>query len=221
MIRATPTVVIGAVAVLAVALAWVAVRADPGAFRPYFGALPPVLVVAGVAILAVPVLGFLDERGWDLWSDARWGWLLVGAGALVLVVVAIVADLVLRYPEDMNVASPAALTFYPVIALVVEVVLHALPLAVLVALFGSPDSAAEARFWVFAAAIALIEAGLQAAFAESMGTAVFSGVHLAVIGVFQVFLFRRFGFVPMLGFRLVYYAGWHLVWGAVRLRLLF
>ena len=49
----------------------------------------------------------------------------------------------------------------------------------------------------------------------------FSAAHLMVFGVAQVWMFWRFGFVWMLGFRLAYYALWHLAWGALRLELLF
>lgn len=34
-------------------------------------------------------------------------------------------------------------------------------------------------------------------------------------------LFKRYDFVTMYTFRLVYYLLWHIVWGVIRLRLLF
>lgn len=37
----------------------------------------------------------------------------------------------------------------------------------------------------------------------------------------QLHVFRRFDFVSMLSLRLVYYVYWHLIWGAIRLRVLF
>ena len=206
--------------VIATVLAIVASRAESGSFDPYFGPVPPWTAVVGVSLLAFPVLRGLADRGWDLWGGDRSEWLLIAAAALVLAAVAIVADLVVRFPENMNVPAPASLAFYPTIAWVVEVVLHAVPLLALIVVFGSPDSTADIRFWAMAAAVAAIEAGLQASYATTLGTAVFSGVHLLVVGIVQVYLFRRVGFFPMLGFRLVYYAVWHLAWGAARLRLL-
>ena len=50
---------------------------------------------------------------------------------------------------------------------------------------------------------------------------VFSALHLVVFGVAQVWVFWRFGFVWMLGFRLFHYALWHVAWGVARLPLLF
>ncbi len=113
-----------------------------------------------------------------------------------------------------------ALRFYPAIAVVVEVALHAVPIAVLVMLLGMPTGL-DATFWRIAIPAALLEAVLQAGFATSLGTAVFSAVHLVVFGVAQVWVFWRFGFVWMLGFRLAYYALWHVAWGVARLQLLF
>jgi hypothetical protein len=34
-------------------------------------------------------------------------------------------------------------------------------------------------------------------------------------------LLRRFGYVPMVAFRLFYYLAWHVLWGQARLGLLF
>ncbi len=69
--------------------------------------------------------------------------------------------------------------------------------------------------------MAVIEAALQAVFATSVGTSVFSAVQLVVFGLVQVWVFWRFGFVWMRTFRLAYYVLWHLAWGAARLQLLF
>ena len=49
----------------------------------------------------------------------------------------------------------------------------------------------------------------------------FSGLQLLAFGLVQLYVFRRFGFIPMFVFRLAYYARWHVGWGALRLRLLF
>ena len=139
---------------------------------------------------------------------------------LINVLSAIAADLVLRFAEDTNVALPDALRFYPAIAVFVESALHIVPIAVLVSFFGMPTGL-DATFWRIAIPVALVEAVLQAVYAPSIGTSVFSAVHLMVFGVAQVWMFWRFGFVWMLTFRLAYYSLWHLAWGAARLELLF
>ena len=133
---------------------------------------------------------------------------------------AIAADLLLRFDEDMNVAMPDALRFYPAIAVLVEIALHLVPIAVLVGLLGAP-TAIDITFWRIAVPVALVEAVLQAVYATSLGTSLFAAAQLLVFGVVQVWVFWRFGFVWMLGFRLAYYAAWHVAWGVVRLELLF
>jgi uncharacterized membrane protein len=212
---------IGAVGAIAAGLTLAVVRSSPDAFDRYLGGLPPVAGVLGVSALAFPVLRHLDSRGWALTDWSRTAWTFVAAGAILFGLVAIIADVALRFPEDLNLPTPEALAFYPVIAWAVEIVLHALPVALLISLLGSPESVSEGRFWVIAISVALIEAVLQAVFATSAATAAFSAIHLLAIGVFQVYLFRRFGFVPMVGWRLAYYSIWHVVWGAARLPLLF
>jgi len=196
---------------------------DRSVFERYFGALNPVGVITGASMVGVIAIVWLQQH-----SAFR----MVGPGSAsgavtiiawvvpVMVVVAIVADFVLRFAKDANVALPDALRFYPAIAVFVEIVLHAVPVAVLVAVLGSP-AGLDATFWRIAVPVALLEAILQAAYATSIGTAVFSAAHLTVFGLVQVWLFWRFGFVWMLGFRLAYYSLWHVAWAAARLELLF
>ena len=121
----------------------------------------------------------------------------------------------------MNVPTPDALLFYPAIGLLVEVCLHAVPLAVLVALFARSGIKNDRTFWLMAIAVATLEAGFQLGAATTLPTAAFSGIQLLTFGLVQLYVFRRFGFMSMYTFRLAYYFMWHIVWGAVRLHWLF
>jgi hypothetical protein len=215
-----PFVVISAVAV---ALTLWQVQVDRSVFEPFFGAMNPIGVMTGAAVVGLVAMAYLQQTsdfavvGPGPWKDAvsRIAWMVP-----VLAAAAIGADLVLRYAEDTNVAMPDALRFYPAIAVFVEIALHAVPIAVLVAIFG-PPTGFDGTFWRIAIPVAVIEAVLQAVYAESIGTAVFSAVHLMVFGVAQVWMFWRFGFVWMLAFRILYYSLWHIAWGVARLELLF
>ncbi len=212
-----------AISVVAVGLTVWQVQVDRSVFDRFLGPLNPTAVMVGASLAGLLALASL-QRGSDF--------AVLGPGAAIdaattiarvvplLASAAVVADLVFRFPEDTNVEMPDALRFYPAIAVFVEMVLHAVPIAVLVAAFGMPTGL-DGSFWRIAVPVAAIEAVLQAAYATSVGTAVFSAVQLTVFGVVQVWMFWRFGFVWMLGFRLVYYALWHLAWGAARLELLF
>ena len=76
----------------------------------------------------------------------------------------------------------------------------------------------DASFWRIAIPVALIESIVQAVYATSISTSVYSAVHLMVFGVVQVWIFWRFGFMWMLGFRLAYHFLWHVAWGVARLK---
>ena len=209
--------------IVAVALTAWQVQVDRSVFEPFFGAMHPIAVMTGVALVGVIAMAYLQGTsgfavlGPGAWRDAA---SILAWAVPLLAAAAIGSDLVFRYDEDLNVAMPDALRFYPAIAVFVEIALHVVPVAVLVAMLGMPTGF-DATFWRIAVPVALIEAVAQALYATSIGTSVFSAVHLMVFGVAQVSIFWRFGFIWMLGFRLVYYSLWHLAWGAARLELLF
>lgn len=211
------------ISVVAVALTAWQVHVDRSVFQRVFGSMNPIGVMTGAAIAGFLAMAYLEQTsdlavfGPGRWSDAV---STIAWSVPLLAAVAVGADIVLRYAEDTNVAMPDAVRFYPAIAVFVEIALHTVPIAVLVAVLGMP-SGFDVTFWRIAVPVALIEAVLQAVYAESIGTSVFSALHLMVFGVAQVWMFWRFGFVWMLGFRLVYYALWHVAWGAARLELLF
>jgi len=46
-------------------------------------------------------------------------------------------------------------------------------------------------------------------------------VHVFVINIIGLLLFRRHGFIMMYLFRLMYYFLWHILWGHLRLSILF
>lgn len=212
-----------AIIVVAVALTAWQTRIDRSVFEDYFGSANPMIVMVGAAAAGAVAIAYLQGSS-DLAiagpGGARDAASIVARTVPLLAMVAIGADLVLRFDEDTNVALPDALRFYPAIAVVVELVLHAVPIAVLVAILGAPTGL-DATLWRIAIPVALIEAVVQAVYATSIGTSVFSAMHLMVFGVAQVWMFWRFGFIWMLGFRLAYYSLWHVLWGSARLELMF
>jgi hypothetical protein len=212
-----------ATSIVAVALTVWQVRVDRSVFEPFFGVFDPIGVMTGVAVVGVITMAHLQATsdfavlGPGAWSDVV---PVVARAAPLLAAAAIGADLVFRFAEATNVAMPDALRFYPAIAVFVEIALHVVPIAILVAILGMPTGF-DATFWRIAIPVALVEAIVQAVYATSTSTSVFSAAHLMVFGVVEVWIFWRFGFTSMLGFRLAYYFLWHVVWGVARLELLF
>jgi hypothetical protein len=56
--------------------------------------------------------------------------------------------------------------------------------------------------------------------ASAWGTT-YTWIHVYAVACMQLYVFRRFDFVSMYCFRLLYYAYWHVFWGVVRLDVLY
>jgi hypothetical protein len=194
------------------------------AYERVLGTLPPVLAVAGAGIVGLGALASLEARGyWRRPGRARTvrGLVVATAGCLPFAALAIGADVLAGYPRDTNAAWPDAWLYYPSIAVVAESMLHLLPLAALAWLTGYRS--AGHGFDRPTVALALAVAAVEPAVQVMLGTALpgFTLLHVYAIGVFELLLLRRYGYLPMLWFRVSYYLLWHVLWGAARLPLLF
>jgi hypothetical protein len=123
--------------------------------------------------------------------------------------------------EVTNVPAPWSLLFYPSIALVVEVVFHMAPLALLVVSLRSIAPAYTDRAaWACILLVSLLEPIYQLRYSladQSLSwLEAYIWAHVWGINLVQLFLFRRFGFASMYGMRLAYYFLWHIVWGYMR-----
>jgi hypothetical protein len=203
--------------------ATLAARGSPGLER-FIGPLPGPAVVAAAGVAGLGALALLEHRGF--WRcGTRAGMLrgvgLAGVAAPPLAAVAIGVDIAVGFPSDTNVAWPQAWVVYPVIAVVAETALHLLPLAGLVWLTRSQfdDLRLTERTWALVLSAAAVEPVAQAV----LGSALLPFVvpHVFAIGVVQMILLRRWGYVPMAAFRLFYYLVWHVLWGHARLELRF
>jgi hypothetical protein len=200
----------------------------PSAFRPYFGNLDPILATAVAVAVAAGSLAYLTSRGGFAFSAPAKrveGRRVAATVATLFAVVTIAVDLAGGFPEDINVRLPEALLFYPVMAFVVEAVFHLAPLALLLLTLVS-GLGKEARGRVMAgcvAAVVVLEPAFQvwASGLDALWVNGFLAVHLLAFNAVQLWLFRRYDFLTMYAFRLVYYLHWHIVWGYLRLHVLF
>jgi hypothetical protein len=201
------------------------------AFAPYFGPLHPLVAVPIVVIPGGVALLFLRSGGWfeirRVGASAAEGLRVAAAVAGVLTIPVIVVDVLGGFPPGINVQLPGALVFYPVIGLVAEMVFHVLPLALLLGTLGTllRSRLGEAKtVWVAMLLASAIEPVFQvvAARGESPTWAVtYVGLHLTAFNLLALAIFRRYDFLTLYAFRVVYYLGWHILWGWARLRLLF
>ena len=198
-------------------------------FQRYFGAVDPRLAMTVVSVAGFAALVFLQSRGWfQIYAPgrSRQGVLLAAALATLLAIPVIFVDVAVGFPRDMNVPVPGSLLFYPAMGYVVEVVFHLLPIVVLMLLSGLVTRLdVRHRVWLCLGIVALLEPALQVAYAiadrSASGLVAYVALHLLAFNVLELYLFRRFDFVAMYSFRLVYYLYWHVIWGYWRLQWLF
>ncbi len=197
-------------------------------FRRFFGETNAILVVVGASLVGAAALWNLQANfGFTILKGRTTlrGMALAVVLATLLAVAIVVADFFIRYPENMNVPVPQALLFYPSVGFVAEILFHVLPLTLLLLamnLFvGQLDQ--ERIIWLGILLVAALEPTFQVLFERRPLTwgAAYTWVHVFAIAFLQLYVFRRFDFVAMYAFRLFYYAYWHILWGVIRLRVLF
>lgn len=198
-------------------------------YKPFIGDLNPVLTVIAISILGGVLLTYLLARGWFAVFAVQNlpGWAVAAGLGVVLALVMIFIDSRVILPPDINRPYPNALLFYPTIGFVVEIVFHVLPLTVLLFLLTTlfKSAAFETIVWPCLLLVALLEPIFQTWFGFSRPYPAWVLAIIAfiifLINLAQLFLFKRYDFMTMYVLRLVYYLLWHIVWGVLRLRLLF
>jgi hypothetical protein len=200
------------------------------AFQPYLGHLSPLLVVLLVTVLGFVSLAFLQSHGWfEIYAGRKSlrGTARAALLASLLAIAAVLVDLGHPFPRDMNVPPPQSFLFYPAIGYVVEITFHALPLALLLASLGGLADWVNSQVLIWGCILlaALLEPILQIRWAVSAGgnlwVAAFVGLQVFAVNLLQLNIFRRYDFLSMYMFRLTYYLQWHILWGYVRLRVLY
>ena len=206
------------------------IRVNPvGFFQPFFGSIDPLSAVVVISVVGVASLGFLQSRGWFEVFTMRGTLRGLAVSAIIAtlfgieVVIAETTN-IFRLPADMNVPPPWSLLFYPVIGYVVEIVFHVLPLAMSLAvlrpLFKKLNM--PGLIWLCILVVSLLEPIFQVGSGQPLSFAqAYIGLHIFAINFLQLYVFRRYDFVSMYSFRLVYYLYWHILWGALRLQWLF
>ena len=188
--------------------------------RPGIGDLPLVLLTVSTACIGLPCIILLQDRGIAgsrrPRKTARCIAGLVGLGA-TLAIAPVAIDITFGFPDDLNVPLPAAIPFYLAAALIAETVFHLVPLALLAVLM-PPQTPV---IWLVLPVV-LIEPAFQVwAGAGAPVPALFTFASVGLVSLCQLWLFLRYGFGAMIALRLIYYLFWHIVWGGLRLPLLF
>jgi len=212
-------------------------RAYPLLFQRFIGGADPVIAVTGICAVGAVLLFVLWRRdGFDVVRSQPAPGLLRAAGlASLFGLVVIAVDFAIVHPADMNVPFPQSLLFYPVMALMVEILFHALPLALLltIAMPLVPSNLRPVIVPIGLVIVASLEPSYQLAaaltgapvagapYTYTSATLAFDSAQVFAINLSQLWLFRRYDFMSMCAMRLVYYAIWHIAWGHARLSVLF
>ena len=197
-------------------------------FTRYFGRINPLLAVFIVFIIGLILFTYLLYDGqFAVYRPGNYrGLLLALLLALPFGAVIVLVDRASPFPIDTNVLYPDSLAFYPVMGYVVEILFHILPFCLvyfgLGALLGDVSNARI--IWISILVAALIEPIFQVAFMvgrDPVWKVAYVGLHIFLFGLVQLLLFKRYDFITMYTFRLSYYLIWHILWGHLRLSLLF
>jgi len=168
-------------------------------------------------------------RGFAIYRKQNRKGLLRACGLAALFgIIIIPADLLIAFPADINVPFPESPLFYPAIGFFAEILFHVLPLALLLIVLSSVFRAANRNriIWFSVVAVALLEPVYQTLWMVSLDrypvwAVTYDALHVLAINLLQLIIFRRYDFVSMYAFRLVYYLFWHIGWGYLRLEILF
>jgi hypothetical protein len=199
-------------------------------FQRFLGGTNPLIAFLVVIALGFVLFSFLLSQKWfAIYEKGNSEGLLYAAGlAALLGIIMILVDTRLIFPEDTNILFPKSLLFYPAIAFFVEILFHVLPLTILLATLNSilKNANFENVVWICILVVAVLEPvyhtmNMASANRYPSWGVIYVGIHIFAINFFQLLIFKRYDFVSMYSFRLVYYAFWHVGWGYIRLRLLF
>ena len=224
------TIALAGIAVVAVAATAILSVSHAAYFQPYFGSLHPLLAIVLVATTGSVALYFLHARSWfSIYARGTTsrGVALSAALATIFAVVVISLDACVGFPRDLNVPAPWSLLFYPAIGYVAEICFHVIPLTLALFFLSKVFKADndDRLVWICILLAALPEpifqlrAGLSEA--SSSWLSFYVALHVLAFNLLQLYVFRRYDFISMYSFRLVYYLYWHIGWGYLRLQLLF
>lgn len=197
---------------------------DP-VFQPYFGDSNPLLMAGFYVLLGVLLFRVHLSKGWlRVYRKGKHrGFVVSSALAVLFGGVIIIVDLLVPFPADINVSFPQSLLFYPAIGFIVEIIFHLLPLTLLLAFFllGVKKWSFDKIIWPAIIIVSLLEPVYQVILLLGREVSVYVALHIFLINLTQLWLFKCYDFLSMYLFRLVYYLVWHIGWGSLRLQWLF
>ncbi len=200
-------------------------------FERFIGGINPLIASFFIVFLGVISLSVLLSKGWfTIYKQENLRGLFLRSSFAILfaLITILIVDINVPFPADMNVLFPESLLFYPAIGFFVEILFHVLPLSILLISLTLIFKNANHKniIWICILTVSLLEPIYQTMplFSSSqypLWVAAIVLINLFLFNLSQLFIFKRYDFISMYSFRLVYYLIWHIVWGYMRLKLLF
>ena len=199
-------------------------------FQRFIGGVNPLIAAFFIVLLGIISLSYLLSKGWFAIykKENLKGLFRRSSLAAVFVLITILVDLKIVFPADLNVLFPESLLFYPAMGFFVEILFHVLPLSILLISLTSifKNISSKNIIWICILIVSLLEPIYQTipmSFSNQYPLCVLAIVlfNLFLFNLSQLLIFKRYDFISMYSFRLVYYIIWHIVWGYMRLKLLF
>ena len=194
-----------------------------------FIGLNPLIGLLLISLMGFFIFVFLISKGYfSIYKKGHLkGYLYASGLASLFGLIAILVDLSTRiYSADINVLFPKSLLFYPAIGYVAEIIFQILPLTLILIVLNplSEKVGTKKIVWSGILVASLPEPIFQILVGSGPLPLWFAGFELARIFsvvLSQLTFFKRYDFVTMYWFRIVYYLFWHILWGYLRLGLLF
>jgi len=204
---------------------------DKFIFQKYMGKLNPLITVPIIATLGFFSLSFLVSKNWlSIHKEKNSKYLFYSSiVTVILASVMVLFDLNTRvFSENINILFPKSLLFYPIIGFVAEVIFHILPFTLLVLIIGYFLKKLNKNkiIWFSILIVSLIEPIFQITNMDSGQQYSFwlfgyIGIHIWLFNLLQLYTLKRDGFIAMYLLRMIYYLIWHILWGYMRLNILF
>ena len=172
-------------------------------FQRFLGNIDPLAAFLTAITAGFILLSFLLTKKWFVIFEKGnlIGFLRFGGLAALLGIIMTIVDVRIIFPADINVliavmsSTPKNFNFNAIFWISIIIISMAEPI------YQTMDMASSNHFPVWAVA--------------------FVGLHIFLINFFQLLIFKKYDFIAMYSFRLVYYLFWHIGWGYIRLFWLF
>ena len=212
-------------------LSLIIINSEVQSYIRFFGPVNPLLVIIGSIVIGFFLFIYLlSSTSLKIYNQRNHkGILFSSVLAFLFGLEVIAADIwIINYPPDINIPFPTSLIFYPTICFVAEIIFHLLPLSLIIIILRVVSKGIRYH-WVMLIAIILVSIseplyqvivmGIRSHYSQT--TLIYTGLHVFLLSFSQLLIFRKYDFISMFTLRLVYYLIWHIIWGYLRLDILF